>query len=192
MTEHTTTRAADGWPRKAWTHHDLDRMAQTGLIGPDERVELIEGEIVPLPAKGQRHERVRLALNAWIYQRLTRDRIVLPEPGWRPSVHDYVEPDFLIVPSSTVPPEFPGTDVLLAIEISDSSFAYDTSIKRDRYARLGVREYWVIHAWDLMTRVHRGPAVGVYAEYREHQQTALLTPGHVPEVALRLSDLGIT
>ena len=39
----TTTRAADGWPRKAWTHYDLDRMTEAGLIGPDEHVELIDG-----------------------------------------------------------------------------------------------------------------------------------------------------
>lgn len=58
-----TSRAADGWPRRAWTHYDLDRMAEAGLIGPDERVELIDGEIVPSPAKGYRHERVRDALN---------------------------------------------------------------------------------------------------------------------------------
>ena len=106
-TQMATTRAGESWPRKTWTHHDLDRMAAVGLIGPDERVELVEGEIFPMPAKGQRHERVRLMLNVWLWDHLGRDKMVLPEAGWRPALRDYLEPDFLIVPRRVVLPEFP-------------------------------------------------------------------------------------
>jgi Uma2 family endonuclease len=186
-----SARAADRWPRKTWTHHDLDRMAEAGLIAPDERVELIEGEIYPMPAKGNRHERVRLAVNVWLYEHLGRDKIVLPEAGWRPALRDYLEPDFLIVPRHVVPPEFPGSDVLLAIEIADSSFGYDTTIKRNRYAALGVMEYWVIHAWELTTRIHRAPVAGGYAQYEEQPPSARLTPSLAPELVLALTDLGI-
>ena len=187
-----TTRAADGWPRKAWTHYDLDRMVEAGLIPRNEHVELIDGEIIPMPAKGQRHERVRLAMNRWLSRRLAEDKDIYPELGWRPAIRDYLEPDFLIVPRRVVPPQFPGTDVLLAIEIADTSHAYDTTIKRDRYAVLGVHEYWVIHAWELTTRVHRGLGAGGYCEVAEHARSVLLTPTLVPEVALRLDDLEIS
>lgn len=80
-----TIRAADCRPRKAWTHHDLDRMSAAGLFGPDERVELIDGEIVPMPAEGRRRERVRDALNVWLWEHLGKDEKVLAEPGWRPA-----------------------------------------------------------------------------------------------------------
>ena len=196
MTEHptgltVTTRAADGWPRKAWTHQDLDRMAEVGLIAPGEHVELVEGEIIPMPAKGQRHELVRLALNRWISRRLCDDKDAYPEPGWRPALRDYLEPDFLIVPRRVVPPEFPGTDVLLAIEIADTSLAYDTTVKRDRYAGLGVAEYWVVHAWELTTRIYREPAGGRYAHVEEHPRIRRSTPVLVPEIALAMADLGV-
>ena len=187
-----TTRAADGWPRKAWTHHDLDRMAEAGLLGPDEHVELIDGEIVPMPAKGQRHERVRDALNVFLWDHLSRARKVLSEPGWRPGERFYLEPDFLIVPRRVLPPEFPGADVLLAIEIADTSLAYDTTIKRDRYAALGVPEYWVVHAWGLTTRVHTGVRPGGYASVVERPPAENVVPSLVPEIALRFGDLNVT
>jgi Uma2 family endonuclease len=186
-----TTRAADGWPRRAWTHHDLDRMTEAGLFASGEHVELLDGEIIPMSAKGQRHELVRLTLNGWINRRLGEDKAVFPEPGWRPALRDYLEPDFLIVPSTIVPPEFPGADVLLAIEIADTSHAYDTTLKRDRYAALGVMEYWVVHAWELSTMVHRGLGQSGYGHVAEHPRTAHLTPANVPEIALRLADLAI-
>ena len=186
-----TTRAADGWPRKAWTHRDLDRMAAAGLFGPDEHVELIDGEIVPMPAKGNRHERVRLLSNTWLTDHLGKDKMVLPEAGWRPAERYYLEPDFLIVPRSVVPPEFPGSDVLLAIEIADTSLDFDRTIKRDRYAALGVREYWVIYAWQLTTRVHRQLTGDVYAAIDDLPPTARIAPSLVPELGLRLADLGL-
>ncbi|HRD75795.1 MAG TPA: Uma2 family endonuclease [Hyphomicrobiaceae bacterium] len=130
----------------AWTHHELDRMSEAGLFAPGERVELIDGEIIPIPAKGQRHDRVRMALNRSISRRLGEDKDLLPEPGWRPAERFYFEPDFLIVPRSVIVPEFARTEVLLGIEIADSSICYDTTIKRDRYAGLGVVEYWVVNA----------------------------------------------
>ena len=187
-----TTRAADGWPRKAWTHHDLDRMSAAGLFAHDEHVELIDGEIVPMPAKGQRHERVRDALNVWLWDHLSRDRKVLSEPGWRPAERYYLEPDFLIVPRTVVPPDFPGSDVLLAMEIADSSFSYDTAIKRDRYAELGIREYWVVHAWELTTRIYTEPGQGGFQRMAERRASELLTPALVPEIALRIVDLGVS
>lgn len=189
--ETATTRAADGWPRKAWTHNDLDRMTEAGLIGRDEHVELIDGEIIPMPAKGVRHERVRQAINEWIYSHLGRDKIVLPELGWRPEPRFYLEPDFLVVPRTVVPPEFHGRDVLLAVEVADTSLDYDSTIKRDRYAGLGVREYWVVDAWALNTRVHRAPGATGYSAVEEVPATARLAPLLAPELALRLADLAI-
>lgn len=185
-----TARAADGWPRKAWTHRDLDRMTEAGLFGPEEHVELVDGEIIPMPAEGIRHERVRLVLNSWIWRHIGRDKDVLPEAGWRPGPSFYLEPDFLIVSRTVVPPEFPGSQVLLAIEIADSSLTYDTGIKRERYAELGVREYWVAHAWEFTTRIYRAPIDNAYSVVDEHGPTTPLTPELVPELVLRLSDLG--
>ena len=55
------TRAADGLPRRPFTIADVERMVEVGLIHPDERFELIGGEIVPMSPKGIRHERLNLS-----------------------------------------------------------------------------------------------------------------------------------
>ena len=79
----------------------------------------------------------------------------------------------------------------LAIEVADTSFEFDTAIKRDRYAALGVREYWVVHAWELTTRVHRALTPQGYGSVVEHGAEAPLVPTLVPEIVVRLADLGI-
>ena len=57
------TRAAEGLDRRAFTISDMEVMVQVGLIAPDERLELIGGEIVPMSPKGSRHEAIKAALN---------------------------------------------------------------------------------------------------------------------------------
>ncbi|MGE0698899.1 MAG: Uma2 family endonuclease [Hyphomicrobiaceae bacterium] len=116
---------------------------------------------------------------------------MLPEPGWRPALRFYLEPDFLIVPRTVVPAKFPGSEVLLAIEIADSSLDYDTTIKRDRFAALGVREYWVIEVWEPKALVHRIPDSTGYRDIEVVCAEALITPAAVPELAFRLADLSI-
>lgn len=166
-------------------------MVRAGIIGPDEEVELIGGEIVPMSAKGNRHERVRRMLVVWIYKRIRDDLHLLVEPGWRPHELDYLEPDLLIVPATHPDLDVPAAEARLAIEIADFSLPKDTSLKRDRYATLGVPEYWVIEAWPLMTRVYRDPVGGAYGPPLLVPPTEMLLPRLVPEVAVRLADLAL-
>ncbi len=140
---------------------------------------------------GHRHENIRRVLSKLIYQRLRDDRDLLVEPGWRPEARAYFEPDLMVVPSCIPGMEILAPDVLLVIEIADSSFDYDTSVKRDAYARLGVREYWVIHAVRLETRVFCDPSPSGYARDDLVEPGDLMTPVLVPEIAVRLSDLSL-
>ena len=166
-------------------------MVAAGLLGPEEEVELIGGEIVPMSAKGNRHERVRRMLVDWMYRRIREEFHLLVEPGWRPGQHDYLEPDLLVVPAAHVNMDIPAQAARLAVEIADSSLAKDTGLKRDRYATLGVPEYWVVEAWPLTTRVYRDPVDGAYGEPLLLPASELLVPRLVPEIAVRMADLGL-
>lgn len=82
-------------------------------------------------------------------------------------------------------------DVLLAIEVAHSSSRFDTSTKAALYARLGVRDYWVVNAESLTARVHRQPSSTAYASVIEVPPSEVLVPLLAPPLAVKLADLVI-
>ncbi len=151
-----TTQAAEGMPRRAWTVAEIEAMVAAGIIAEDERFELIGGEVVPMHPKGGRHERLKVELN-WHFQRTAPTAFwIAPETTLRLDEKSFLEPDFCVFPRSILPGDMRGHDVLLAIEIADTSLAYDRGRKLGVYAAFGIPEVWVINAASLVTHVHRG------------------------------------
>lgn len=186
-----TTQGAEGLPRWRWTLAEFDKMIDNGLLTEDDRVELIEGELVPMAAKGNRHELIKTIVINWMFRRLADDEILTVELGWRPSAEVYLEPDIVIYLRGPQPSAVPAPSALLVVEISDSSLRYDLDRKSRIYASLGVREYWVIDANTLETTVHLAPSAEGYADVAMHAPSATLTPTLVPALALSLGGLGI-
>jgi Uma2 family endonuclease len=185
-----TTQGAEGVPRLRWTLAEFERLTELGIFTEDDRIELIEGELVPMSPKGNRHEVLRDELMNWMIERLPGQGLRLSvEIGWRPGGDIYVEPDILVCPRSFKGPTVPATEVLLAIEVADSSFRFDTSTKARLYAALGIREYWVINAKIMATRVHREPSAAGYGSVLEVSLGEVLVPAFVPSLALKLADL---
>lgn len=185
------TQGAEGLPRWRWTLAEFDKMIESGLLTEDDRVELIDGELVPMAAKGNRHELVKTELINWMFRRLGVNEMLTVELGWRPGGDLYVEPDVVIYGRGPMPSQVPAPDTLLVIEISDSSLRYDLDRKAMIYASLGVREYWVIDANTLETMVHLSPSAEGYGRVNAHAPAGTLTPTLVPAVALSLGGLGI-
>ena len=194
-TPHATTQAADGVPRLKWTLDEFEHLSQLGFFGgqdrPRERLELIDGDLVPMNAKGIRHERVRGKLTLYLARALSSDFDVYGEPGWRPGGDRYLEPEIIICKSGSQPSTVPPSDVLLLIEVADSSLTYDTGLKARLYATLGVHEYWVIDANRLTTRVHLNPTEAGYATITNHPSTATLHPYQLPTLGLCMAALGL-
>ncbi len=186
-----TTQAAEGLPRLRWTNSDLDRLIDAGVLTEDDRVELIGGELVPMAAKGNRHENVKIILSNWLYRRLPEILLLAVEPGWRPNEDTYLEPDILIFNGVPEPSKVAPSQVLLAIEIAVSSIGYDSNRKADVYAALGVRDYWVINANTLATRVYRDPSAGSYRNVVDVVANERLVPLLVAPLAVTLGDLGL-
>ena len=184
------TRAAEGLLRRRFTVAEVEAMVAAGVMKEDERVELIGGELVPMSPKGIRHEVVKKALNRrWVGQ--IPDHVeLIPETTFRLSEDTYVEPDFVIYPLGTPLERLAPADVLLAVEIADSSLRYDLGPKAALYAAFGVRELWVIDAVKLTTRVFRAPSESGYGEARDFAASDLLSPLLAPPAfALRLDEL---
>jgi Uma2 family endonuclease len=183
------TQAAEGWPRWRWTLDEFERFIEMGIFGEDDRVELIGGEIVPMSPKGNFHETMRAFLADHLSRTVPQDFIVLQEFGWRPDGAQYIEPDILIVERSADIVGTTGNDVLLLVEVASSSEEFDLTTKALTYARLGVREYWVVNAKSGLTHVHREPGDGGYATRAEVAADGTLTALLIDGLTLRIADI---
>ena len=186
-----TSQAAEGLPRWRWTLDEFDRMIEVGLLGRNDRVELIDGEMVPMAAKGIKHENLKSVLINSIFRQLPIGTNATVELGWRPAPDLYLEPDIVLYPATQLVSQLVAAEVLLLIEISDSSLRYDRERKVKIYAALGVREYWVIDANSLQTTVHLDPGADGYASVSTHAPSQSLAPKALPVLAVSLGGLNI-
>ena len=184
------SRAADGLARRAFTVADLEKMVEVGLVDPDERLELIGGEIVPMSPKGNRHEAIKGGINIAWGRACPDDFMFMPETGVTLSTTTYLEPDFIVFSRERPLAEIRGPDVLLAVEVADSSLDYDLGRKPLIYAEHGVRELWVVNAAARTVRVHIKLGPGGYAFVREYGASDRLEPTAAPiALAFALDDL---
>jgi Uma2 family endonuclease len=186
-----TTQAAEGIPRLRWTLDEFERLGELGIFTEEDRIELIDGELVPMSPKGSRHEVVRSAILNWLRRNLPNEFDLHVEPGWRLD-GSYCEPDFLVGPAGCSPTSVPPGEVALLIEVADTSLKRDTTTKGGLYARAGVRDYWVVNARSLSTRVHRAPSARGYGSVVNVRASKALACLLVPSLSLRLADLSIT
>jgi Uma2 family endonuclease len=186
-------QAMDGVPRMRWTLAEFERLIEVGILTEEDRIELIQGELVPMASKGNRHELVRDEIMNWMMEHKPTDLRLSAEIGWRPPDADtYVEPDILVCPRRFKGVTVPPTEVLLAIEVADSSLKFDTTTKATLYAALGVREYSVVDARTLTTRVHREPSASGYASVEKVSSSETLVPSLAAALAIRLGELDLT
>ena len=136
------------WPRR----HRISvehyyRMAEAGLFAPDERVELIDGEIVDMPPMGTRHA-AKLSRLVEILSAAVGDRgIVRVQLPLRLGDASEPQPDIaVVVPRADYYEQHhpSGPDTLLAVEISDTTLEFDRDIKAPLYVQRGVPECWVL------------------------------------------------
>jgi Uma2 family endonuclease len=135
-------------------------MGETGILGPQDRVELIDGEIIDMSPIGVLHAAIVARLASYFSQRLGPMGIVWCQNPLRLDDISEPEPDIAILRprADFYMTAHPGAaDVLLAIEVADTSLAYDLGTKVPLYARHGIPEVWVIDAATRQTRVFRRP-----------------------------------
>ena len=190
--EPRTTRAADGMERRAFTVAEVEAMVAAGIVGADERFELIGGEMVPMSPKGARHEMVKIELNRWFQVMAPKDVSVAPETTLRLDRLNFIEPDFCVFDRALDLTKLDGSRVRLAVEVAASSLAYDLGRKIGLYAAFGVPEVWVVDAATLVTRIHRRLGAEGYADVRDLGPAERLVPVRVPALAVTLAELGLT
>ena len=163
------------------------RMMPEGLIGADERVELLEGEVVRMPPIGPGHADVvdelgRASFSA-TFEREVRVRVQGPI---RLDRYNEPQPDIAILQAKAggYRHEHPtAADVLLLIEVADSSLVEDRRRKVPLYASFGVPELWLVDLQGRKIEVYRQPAGGAYGE-RFEMREGILRPAALPGLAV--------
>jgi Uma2 family endonuclease len=178
--------------RRRFTRAEYHRMAEVGILGEDDRVELIRGEIVQMSPIGRRHKAfvgnlsqllaVRLAGRAVVW---TQNPIVLAEDT-------EPQPDLAVLRRGAVSykeRDAWGEDALLLIEVADSSLAYDQSTKLRLYAEAGIPEYWVVDCASESVEIYRTAAAEGYRDVSRVGATSMLTPHAFPDVGLTTTEI---
>ena len=168
------------------------RMAEAGILTDPHRVELIDGEIIDMPAIGSPHAAITNRF-ARTFSRALRDEVALVavQSPLRLDAYNEPEPDVMLLRprADGYRASHPGAaDVLLVIEVSESSLAYDRSVKLQLYAGFGVPEVWIVDLIGTALEVYREPREGAYAS-RERLTSGLLAPALVPGATIDVAGL---
>ena len=178
--------------RRLFTREEYHRMGEVGILKPTDRVELIRGEIVKKLPPGRRHRAFVDNLNQLLVLRLAGRAIVSVQNPVVVSDDSEPEPDLKIIRRRSLPykeREAHAEDVLLLIEVADSSLAYDRSTKLALYAETGIPEYWVVNCITESLEIYRAPEGDRYREVSRVAGGATVTLQAFPDVALTLAEI---
>lgn len=169
---------------------EVYQLTEAGVLKEGERFELIDGEIVPMAAaKANWHSIMESRLNHALVRSIPDEFRVYPAPSITLSPRILLEPDLAVLPRGSMIRDIRGPDILLLVEISDSSLSYDLRVKAPLYAQYGVPDYWVVDAVRQTVRVHRDPQSGLYQDVEEFDADSAISPLLLNDVSVRLDDL---
>ena len=167
-------------------------MAETGVLRPDARVELLDGEIIDMSPIGPPHGAVTRRLNQFFVQ-IARGRwlVAVQDPM---HLDDYSEPQADLMLLKPAPDDYgtrhPGPeDVLLLIEVAASSLAYDRGTKLPAYGRAGISEVWIVNIEDECIEVYREPHLAGYASTTRLRPGEKARPLAFPDAAVDVAEL---
>jgi Uma2 family endonuclease len=165
-------------------------MAEVGILDEDERVELIDGEIVEMSPIDGPHIRCIIQLSRLLNRLVDQDAFVSPQSSIRLTDDTEPEPDLAILrqlPPGKAPPL--ASDVLLLIEVADTTLARDQNVKVPRYARAGIPEVWIIDLQGKTVLRYHEPRANGYRYLETFVSGESIQAKLVPQAALPVDDM---
>jgi Uma2 family endonuclease len=179
--------------RHRFTLEEYQRMVEADILPDDARVELIEGEVIEMAPIGLRHAATVDRLTRLFTSRLGERVIVRVQgPVAFPAVVSQLQPDVAVLRARadfyvTRHPDSP--DLVLVVEVMDSSVELDRRVKLPLYARAGVAEVWLVDVTVGRMEVYRAPVGGRYTETQTYEHGASAGIAAFPEVTLAVDDV---
>lgn len=191
MTVAAERELVSGSQRYRFTADEFARMGQAGIFAAEARVELIDGDVLEMTPIGPPH--------AWIVDRLTEILVtrlagkahVRVQSPVRVDSRSQPQPDLVIARrSGSYAARHPEPrDVLLLIEVADSSLRYDRLEKVPRYGRAGIPETWLVDVEARAVTIHSGPGPDGYAQQQVRKRGDRLAATSVPALGFPVDDV---
>jgi Uma2 family endonuclease len=178
--------------RRRFTADEYHRMAEAGILLADDRVELVDGEIVEMMPIGSRHAACVDRLNSVLQRVLAGRGTVRVHGPVRLDAHSEPQPDLSVLRSRA---DFYASahplpdDVILVVEVADASLRYDRDIKVRLYARAGIQETWLLDLPHERLDVFTNPTPQGYRVSRQLQRGERLTSEALPGASLLVDDM---
>lgn len=175
---------------RLFTVDEYYRMSDLGILSPEERTELIDGEVIAMAAQNPPHVTTTKLGYDYLADLLKQKAVVRCQaPIWI-SDRSLPEPDIAIVrpPIERYYSRHPEPeDIFWLIEVSDATLQYDLNTKAQLYAKAGIHSYWVIDAVEREVHVHHTPCEGDYRDKITIREGDTLLNLAYPEVSIDLA-----
>ena len=177
--------------RHLWTVDEYHRMGEVGLLDANSRVELIEGEIVEMAPIGDAHAAISNRLNRLLVLAVGERGIVAVGNPVRLSPHSEPQPDFSVLrPRSGYEMKGPQPeDIMLAVEVSDTTLRRDRQVKLALYANAGIPEFWIVNLEVREVEVYRTPSGDKYASVERKGPRSVVTIEALSGVTIAISQI---
>lgn len=177
---------------RKFTVEEYEKMTTEGIIKPDEKVELIRGEIIKMSPMGTRHASSVDRLIQLFYQKLGHKIILRVQNPIRLNNNSQPEPDLSLLiprPDFYVAAHPCPEDIYLIIEVSDSTLDYDRYTKIPLYAEANIKEVWIINLKEECLEVYRHPLQGSYQNIQKYYRGESIFIESFPEIELTLIEI---
>lgn len=178
--------------RRRLTVDEYRTMTEVGILHEDDRVELLDGELYQMAAMNEPHISCVMRLNRIFVRGVGDVALVSPQSAIRLSNYSQPQPDIVIARyrddfyATAMPrPE----DILLIVEVADTSLAYDRDRKLPRYSAAGIPEAWLVDLRRRRVTVYRDPAPDGYRQVIPYTRRAALSPLAFPDLVLHHEDI---
>ena len=178
-------------PRRLLTVDEYHRMGEAGILTEDDRVELIEGELVAMAPIGSEHAAASNSLTRMLVLAVGDRGIVAVGNPVRLNRHSEPQPDFSVLrPRDDYRKTLPRPeDTMLAVEVANTSLDYDRKVKLALYARSGIPEVWIVNLAAEEVEVYRSPVADNYTSVARAGRADSLAIQALPGTAVAVAGI---